>query len=477
MPSKTTDRVVHRTLKLRLHNPSRRKREVMDLAMARYQAALDQLLRGARGGAEEAAGQGRGALWRFINGYLDRERLLALNQWGAQPFKDAVKRQFAALLMSWYALRERDQGAAYPEVRPAGPGSGHLHFCRCSGARDYCLLLDRDTGRYYAKMHLLTRRDDPLPPSPGARPGRMQMLGGQTRLSAGPARYLLAPLSFGARQLALLQAVARGEAELKTADLVARDGVYALHVCIAQRAPLPRGALGYLGVARGTGSPLFVTVCDRQGSMRHAQALAPPEGPRAQALHGIANQIVDLARKRQAQVVLEKLNFRGDGLYLPGRSPRMNPADYMELARILGYKLPLAGLADPVLLSPARLFNTCPVCGAVSRGNRMLGSIFLCVKCGFALDADAAGSLNLSRRLIRYQREPIAFDRQPCAAGFRYANRAFGIQVELSGDEAFYDYLETLSQQARYDRRQASLILRLRRQGPRQAVCFAGEGE
>jgi putative transposase len=476
LPSKTTDRVVHRTVKLRLFNPSRRKREVMDLAMGRYQAALDQLLRGAQAGAEAAAEQGRGALWRFINGYLDQQRLLELNRWSAQPFKDAIKRQFAALLMSWYALRGRGQGA-YPEARPAGPGSGYLHFCRCSGARDYCLLLDRDKGRYYAKMHLLTRGDAPLPAPEGARPGRMEMLGGRTRLSAGPARYLLSPLSFGARQLALLQAVAQGEAELKTADLVARDGVYALHVCVAQRAPLPREALCYLGVARGTGSPLFLTVCDRQGRMRHAQALAPPEGPRAQGLHAVANRIVALATRRQAQVVLEKLNFRGDGLYLPGRSPRMSPADYMELARILGYKLPLAGLADPVLLSPARLFNTCPVCGAVSRGNRLLGSIFLCVKCGFALDADAAGSLNLSRRLIRYQREPIAFERQPCAGGYRYANRAFGIQVELPGDEAFYDYLDALSRQARYDRRQASLILRLRREGPEGAVRLAGEGE
>ena len=68
------------------------------------------------------------------------------------------------------------------------------------------------------------------------------MLGGRTRLSAGPARYSLSPLSFGARQLALLLAVARGEAELKTAGPGGPGrGVRPCMCAWTQRAPPCRG--------------------------------------------------------------------------------------------------------------------------------------------------------------------------------------------------------------------------------------------
>ena len=155
----------------------------------------------------------------------------------------------------------------------------------------------------------------------------------------------------------------------------------------------------------------------------------------------------------------------------------MSPADYMELARILGYKLPLAGLADLVAASARRGCSTpARSAGRSVRATACSARSFCASGAASPWTPTPRAASTCPGRLIRYQREPIASSGRPCAGGYRYANRAFGIQVELPGDEAFYDYLDALPRQARYDRRQASLILWLRRRGTRGAVRLAGEG-
>ena len=67
---------------------------------------------------------------------------------------------------------------------------------------------------------------------------------------------------------------------------------------------------------------------------------------------------------------------------------------WAEYRRQLEYKMRWAG--GQVIAVPA--MNTsrkCPSCGRVSKDNRKTQSVFLCVKCGFAANADYTASLNI----------------------------------------------------------------------------------
>ena len=113
-------------------------------------------------------------------------------------------------------------------------------------------------------------------------------------------------------------------------------------------------------------------------------------------MHTAANEVVALALRHAAQVVIEDLSGararrRGRGRFnrLLGRSQQH------KLQRVLEYKLALAGLPRALHVHPAHTFETCPECGLRDAENRkrrlaragLRPEIFSCVDCGHSADA------------------------------------------------------------------------------------------
>ena len=119
------------------------------------------------------------------------------------------------------------------------------------------------------------------------------------------------------------------------------------------------------------------------------------------AIHGIANRIVEQAKKHHAQVVIEHLGN------LTSRNKKRNKSNfnrllgrqqYSKLKDVLEYKLSRAGLPKPLSVSAAYTSSTCPKCGVSDQNNRDRNdpnNAFCCQNCGYKHDAD----LNAARMI------------------------------------------------------------------------------
>lgn len=446
--------MVIKTIRLKLYHPTAVKISVMEQAFERYRQGLNFLLEGAREAAERVDCNDKNAQWDFINAYLsDKERIRHLNDLYAQPFKDAMKRSFATMLMQWY---QHDCKSVYPYAR-----DGYLSFCRYSSNRDYCILYDTEKDCYYAKLHLLCSKDKPFPTPRYIAYQRFEMIGGELKLINPAPRYMLVPLSFGKAQMEVLQKAREGEYKLKAAALERKGKAYYLSVCVEIPVPKTKEVASYMGLARSTEGRLQGCVCDLRGEIIEQFPLELPNfqgKDRKEVYHIAANRIVEKAVEHQSAVVMENLTKYGDKL----ESDKMISArDYMAIVRLLIYKLPLKGLPSPVVVSPVRLYHTCPRCGCASEGNRMNRQFFLCTNCGYGMDVNQVGSQNLARRLIQYKESRIVFYQRKVGDLYEYSNRKFKIKVVLPGIEAFREYVEGLVQMEKYPNELASLIMKL----------------
>ena len=175
------------TVCLQLHHLSGVKQDLIEQAMQRYQDAMSCLLDLAEEEAQAVCAEGRRAQQAFLKDFFKKGALEKLNQFSAQPFKDSIKQQFSGMLMSWFSQRAHRPDLRYPRVKSPDKPPRHLYFCRHSAKREYCLLYDNHSGRYYAKLHLLSRSDPALSCPRVFEPHRFEMLGGEVSLcSAAP---------------------------------------------------------------------------------------------------------------------------------------------------------------------------------------------------------------------------------------------------------------------------------------------------
>lgn len=143
-----------------------------------------------------------------------------------------------------------------------------------------------------------------------------------------------------------------------------------------------------------------------------ARSLAAPfvasAGEGGHALHLPANAIAGTARERGAEVVVERLGglkqtvveARPRGSRKSGWRRVRKHAQLGKLAKIVSYKLALAGLPPAREVVTARTSITC-LAGAVSdRRNRTEQSRLSCIGCGLAAHADSVGAVNIARRGI-----------------------------------------------------------------------------
>lgn len=460
-----------KTLELQLYEPTRKKREILDSAMLNYSQALEYLLRCHGAHIKELACLGRPAAKKELLSLATAENMKQLNTFGIQPFKDSIKMEFAGIAAAFIAQYRGDPKTGFPSVniddrdyydtfdslirnydkmniskREFAAGvttllrhSGRLHmlyFGRYAANRDYCLLYDELTGRFYAKLYILNRQS--AMPCRSVN-DRLRYVSAGTPLfetDNGPVRYLVFPLMFGEYQKSQLMFAIEHPGVLHTARLLKRGSRYFLLLsmeCVPGRR-LPTSTT--LGVAR-TACALHYTVM-QTGKMISEGVIEYVPG--RTGLFGVTKQIRNLALTFKSQVVLESGGGKNDGLAMTNMPLVVNSQWYQSLAKILSYKLWESGLPAPVEVSPNGLYNTCPECGAKTRKNRLSEKIFACTQCGYACRLDEVGSASLAGILRKYEKDKIPVLAKDAGEFINFTVAAIGFDFTMKAMDDHDDY-------------------------------------
>jgi len=135
---------------------------------------------------------------------------------------------------------------------------------------------------------------------------------------------------------------------------------------------------------------------------RLTQRLLAREGHRErnrvrQKLHLASKQLVSLAARRKAVIVLEALKFTRTKDMPKTLNRRLSIWPWREIHRQIEYKAALQGV--PVMkVNPGWTSKTCPVCGARRRDR--VGEDFVCLKCDWEMDRQHNAGLNILKTAL-----------------------------------------------------------------------------
>jgi len=494
--------MVVKTLQLKLHNPSKTKRRIMDEALLNYSYALQYLLdsthdriRRIRSEAERA---GRGRM-RRVAALIDKKELQELNKFGVEPFKDSLKMDYASWVIGYLTIAKRQNNAGYPlltlneeQLNDAVFNAIERYDCdemgrrrldiflsrvygkynkrksilfgRYAKTRDYCLLYDRENDRYYAKLYLMNVKSKKRRGNikRGATqleyiaPGEREYLPEDNRQE----RYIIVPLETGKWQRKMLKHCREHPEMLKTARLTAKGKDYYILINIKCCESPQIKPVTTLGVCRSLKGQLRYSIALDQPFS--GKLLYPSGGkPDKQLYHALANDICALALRHKAQVVAYKLGEKADNIAFEGKLPLLTAGEYNKVIAMSAYKLELAGLPAPILVSPRGVFHTCPECGRNTQRNRISEKEFMCSSCGYYGCIEEVGSRNLSNILESYRKRKVTFRvRKGKGDTLVFYNEILGIKFEtqdtVMAQGQFYQFL----QEHISDMREAPLFFR-----------------
>jgi hypothetical protein len=302
--------------------------------------------------------------------------------------------------------------------------------------RNFSLMWDAEKERFSAVVYIAPKdRLEPLVPA-----GNLQRMGWASRtgdpeaprpkLTAVSRSALILNLEMGRwHRGKFLDPSLAGEANVRSAFL-SRDETkkgkdYYLHVTF-EYAPEAIEPETYIGVDRGLANLIGITVIDKAGKILHQELHSGEELKAYQRLeflvkkrlqkrgkdltgranvwrrdeeicHGLANTIVDVAKRYRSQVVME---------YLVGFKERkrdfgaLKRSPLQRIEQILDYKLPLASLPPLRTVGAAYTSQRCPKCDYTDRKNRVTQADFRCQQCGYETHADLNGGHNIALKWL-----------------------------------------------------------------------------
>lgn len=461
-----------RTIILKLHKPGKSKQMLLDKAITNYNIAFSFLLRKAYENLEEIQSRLSGNSSRFttfaLSKWIDKKTLKELNEYDVQPFKDSLKLDFGMTLASYLRLKEVEPEVGFPSMGDitahiGSTGLRPIYFCRYDTMRCYCLLYDRKKDRYYVKLYLANNRNAKTVPDRSERCGRLVYIhkeGGIMENGRRKESFIIVPLSFGKWQEKVLKEALERPECLRTAKLYKKGGAYYLAVSIDTGDAASIKTINYMGISRGLKNKLNYTVVDQKGELLSQGTIADgnrkPEAVMQQYkkglplndLHVDANLITDIAVASKAQVIVQNLREKGDGItwgirdkdelqaeYKQEIRPEYRMRDYNRLTGLLDYKLPGQGLPPPVKVSSVDIFATCCSCGRNSKSNRSMKDLFICVACGATMEIEKLGSLNLAKKLIHYNSSRIKIKVTRIHEGIWFTNKLLGLDLFSSYQE------------------------------------------
>ena len=230
-----------------------------------------------------------------------------------------------------------------------------------------------------------------------------------------------------------------------TAMLLRRDKGYFVHIAFEfkKKAISPTT---FMGVDRGIYNLASMSVIDKQGTiidrrnadgrdLRFVQRKIEQRQRKQQrrgkvfkgkqrlhaadeAVHRSANEIVAMAQKHDAQVIMENLAPLASRRGKRKRSNFnrvLNRSQYQKLQSVLKYKLAVAGIPPAKEVHPAYTSQACPICGHISKDNRekialddgFKMDVFKCAECTHTDDADLNAARNIAlKRMWRDSLSP-----------------------------------------------------------------------
>ncbi|BDF59087.1 hypothetical protein CE91St36_19040 [Christensenellaceae bacterium] len=480
--------MVIKTLVLKLHKPTAEKKRVLDRAIERYNDAIGYLFEHTKDNIPEIESEmhsGGSFLSRRITSLLSKDLMDALNVFGVQPFKDSLKLDYAMTMIAYLALR-RTQHAGYPQVVRDGKkfddafyalveryGNGGLSrrllglqlkklyeglrmkkpvlFGRYAKNRDYCLLYDEQSGRYYAKLYLMSVKDEDRRGGlkrGGNRLAYISKDGGYLAEDNKRERYLVVPLSFGKKQKEVLEQGRKDPTMFKTARLKEKNGEYYLLVSVAVNTTERIPGRTTLGIVRGISCAARYTVTDGEGAVLLERELMMPQPPEKNDFHIAAKSIVGIARQYESRIVSYHLGSLGDQLSRDNCLAALTAGQFNKLNAMITYKAELAGLKKPVAVSPRGLFYTCPRCGVHTMKNRFMHDKFMCIRCGYTGEIERVGALNAAQRLRKYGGSLLPFKASIKHGRITFTNEMLDIRYETDytreAVDGFYEYIAQL---------------------------------
>lgn len=114
--------------------------------------------------------------------------------------------------------------------------------------------------------------------------------------------------------------------------------------------------------------------------------------------HRISKQIVSIAKGTERAIALEDLKgIRSRQTVRRADKQRFGNWAFYQLDNFIGYKAKIAGV-PLIYVDPRNTSRTCSVCGFISKSNRKTQSEFICIHCGFSLNADINGAINIAQK-------------------------------------------------------------------------------
>lgn len=423
---------VTKTAIFKLHNPSNRKRKILDYCLDAYTNASRELLESAK---DKLDGLMIHATYLDKRGkphYSDRLLASALSKLNvpsgsqlASELRDALRQDVAGNLLSYVALKNK--GATYPTGRLQDIELNAQYLSSLCGLDDGSISLetsdDYDTWRnnlnrlsQYRPMPVLFSRNRQFKLEQlenGTWGVDLILLARDNRF--GQQRFAF-PIECGEWHKEFLE---HGHSQVAT--LCKRDGEYYLHIAFAFEVEAIE-IVTLMGIDRGILKQAAYAILSPDGTMvlhqasngqsvrgfqlqfgKERQALQQSgksvtrkhfkKQYLGQCIHQIANEIVATAKLYRSQVVLEDLN-----IHVAGKFTR---SLFAKLETILNYKLPLAGLPRPRKVFAAKSSMIHHVCGEIGeRGEGNERELFYCPTCDVTCDADENAAVNIARRIL-----------------------------------------------------------------------------
>jgi len=319
-----------------------------------------------------------------------------------------------------------------------GGADGASQNSRGSARNRYFSLVSDERERLFAVMYLLPARHELCKPL-NAQQGNLYRLDTGEVFTSNSSTAILMPLQVGRNgwQLNkfLLPSRDSENVSIKTGALIKhpRTSEYFLHVAFEFECPKPFVPEAYVGIDKGILFTAAYAIVDTSGKLldlghfndelRALQIKHGRERERLQRkgkrvterhykrrayeqiLHSLANDLIDMALKHRAGIVVEDLNIQVRG--------RRGVSRFRKFDRILEYKCALVSVPFRRVFA-AYSSVICHVCGEnLERDNREIN----CPYCGYEGHSDDNAAVNIARRAM--------YRKADWSGGYREFHRSF----------------------------------------------------
>jgi hypothetical protein len=209
-----------------------------------------------------------------------------------------------------------------------------------------------------------------------------------------------------------------------------------------------------MGISRGIDCAVSYAVVDLNGNKLLEDFIEAAKIPvQDSEINRIANILLKTAREHNCQVIMENLQNSRDRLTYTDKDgkilyPVLNINLYNKLLNTLDNKVKNVGLPGIIKVSGRNIFYSCTSCGNISKLNRFSENIMICTKCGTYNTIEKSGSLNLSRKLIKYSSDKILINVEETEAGIKFINEELGFNFftknPLNCIDEFYTEIDKL---------------------------------